>query len=96
MAKYIKNITGESELFPMKQVLAYNEKDKGNVPEAIEKDEMIKKIYEPEYAKNPLRYKDYVLIFPGEQKETNLNHSDVGFEPRLKIITEDVKKKKGE
>jgi hypothetical protein len=88
MKRYIRNITGESEIFPKPQILAYNEKGKGNVAEKIKKDPKIKEIYEKYYNTNPLKYKDYVLIHPGEQIETELHGENVLTEPRFKVIVE--------
>ena len=92
--KYIKNITG-GEKFPLKQILAYKEKGKGNVGDKIKKNPEIAKIYGEFYKATPLKYKDYVLIEPGEKIETNLNGENISNELRLEGI-DDKKPKKEE
>ena len=74
--KYIENVTGKGK-FPLPQTLAYKEQDKGNQPDLIKK--------------NPVKYKGYILIKPGEKIETNLNGENVYGEPRLHFVNEGKK-----
>lgn len=85
MTNYIKNITG-TEDSPLPQTLAYKEKGKGNVADKIKKEPAIAVLYEQHYMNSPGRYKDYVLIGPGEKIETKLKGENIIGEPRLKII----------
>lgn len=98
--KYIQNVT-DAEKFPIPQNLAYKEAGKGNVIEKISKSpgkyqgydlKAIKTIMETKQPiKSYLKFKNMVLIEPGEKIETNLNGENVYGEPRLHFVNEGKK-----